>query len=145
VQALSHRLHPARVEYLGLAAAAGALCRELSSHSGVEVGYSAEAIPEDLSGRVAVCLYRVLQEALHNAIKHSGARKAEVSLLGLADRIELTVHDLGVGFDPVATQVQGLGLTSMKERLTAVRGQLVIRSAPQQGTTISVHVPLAGQ
>jgi signal transduction histidine kinase len=94
-----------------------------------------------------VCLYRVLQEALHNAIKHSGARKAEVSLLGLADRIELTVHDLGVGFDPVATQVQGLGLglTSMKERLTAVRGQLVIRSAPQQGTTISVHVPLAGQ
>ena len=145
LQSLSHRLHPARVEYLGIAAAASALCREISGHQGVEISFRAENVPEGLSNRVAVCLYRILQEALQNAIKHSGARKVDVSLLGRVDGIELGVHDLGVGFDPKATESHGLGLTSMKERLTAVRGQLIIRSEPQHGTTICARVPLLPQ
>src|SRR6185436_3440569 len=75
VQALSHRLHPARLEYLGIAAAAAALCGEVSSQRAVEITFRAERVPEGVSSNVAVCLYRVLQEALQNAIKHSGTRK----------------------------------------------------------------------
>ena len=94
---------------------------------------------------VALCIFRVAQEALQNAIKHSGARKVEVSLLGRVDAIEMCVHDLGDGFDPKATECHGLGLTSMKERLAAVRGQLIIRSEPQHGTMICARVPLLQQ
>jgi signal transduction histidine kinase len=89
-----------------------------------------------------VCLYRVLQEALQNAVKHGVAQKVEVSLYGGVDRIELTVHDLGLGFDPDATKEHGLGLINMKERLAAVHGELDIASKPQHGTTIRARVPL---
>jgi signal transduction histidine kinase len=84
----------------------------------------------------------VLQEALQNAIKHSGSRKVDVSLRGGADHIELTIHDFGVGFDVEATRDRGLGLTSMNERLKAVAGQLVVASQPQHGTAIRARVPL---
>jgi signal transduction histidine kinase len=84
-----------------------------------------------------------LQEALQNATKHSGARLVEVWLRGVADQIELTVHDSGAGFDPEdAFKGRGLGLTSMKKRLKAVNGQLSIDSKPQGGTTIRAGVPL---
>ena len=142
VQALSHRLHPARLEYLGIAAAAAALCREISSQCGFEIAFEAESVPDGLSRRVAVCLYRVLQEALRNAIKHGGGARVEASLRGGVDRIELIVRDYGDGFDVSANQGRGLGLISMKERLQAVRGRLDIRSAPKEGTTIHACVPL---
>jgi signal transduction histidine kinase len=142
VQSLSHRLHPARIEVLGLAAAAEALCREVSQHRGVEVDFSAENVPEGLPKRIALCVYRVLQEALQNAIKHSGAREVQVALAGRGDRLELTVRDLGIGFDPNAVRRSGLGMISMKERLTAVNGRLAIRSEPAHGTTVHVSVPV---
>ena len=142
VQALSHRLHPARLEFLGIAAAAKALCHEISSQQGVEITFLADKIPDGLSRRIAVCLYRVLQEALQNATKHSGTRKVDVSLLGGVDQIELTVRDSGVGFNVETTRGEGLGLTSMKERLKAARGRLTILSQPQSGTTIHACVPL---
>jgi PAS domain S-box-containing protein len=142
VQAIAHRLHPSRVDYLGIAVAAAALCREMSGERGVDVAFHAEAIPDDLSRQVAVCLYRVLQEALQNAIKHGATEKVDVSLCGGADQIELTIRDYGVGFDPVAAQGRGLGLTSMKERLSAVQGHLAIESQPQCGTTIRACVQL---
>jgi PAS domain S-box-containing protein len=142
VQALSHRLHPARLEYLGIAAAAAALCREVSRQHALEITFNAESVPEGLSRRVAVCLYRVLQEALQNAIKHSGMRKIDVTLRGRVDEIELTVHDFGAGFEVSTTQGRGLGLTSMKERVRAVRGRLAVLSEPQHGTTILASVPL---
>jgi PAS domain S-box-containing protein len=142
VRALSQRLHPPRLEFLGIAAAAAALCREISSQQGVEVSFDAESVPEGLSKRVAVCLYRVLQEALQNAIKHSGTGKVDVSLRGGADQIELTIDDFGVGFDLETTHGRGLGLTSMNERLKAVEGHLAIRSQLQRGTSIRARVPL---
>jgi PAS domain S-box-containing protein len=142
VQALSYRLHPTRLEYLGIAAASAALCREVSSQKGVEITFDAESVPEDVPSRIAVCLYRVLQEALQNAIKHSGAASVEVLLCGNADQIELTVRDRGVGFDLDASRGQGLGLTSMMERLKAVDGRLAIRSQPARGTSIHACVPL---
>jgi len=141
VQALSHRLHPARLELLGITKAAAALCREISSLRALEIRFDAESVPDGLSRRVAMCLYRVLQEALQNAIKHSGVGKLEVSLRGGVDRIELTVRDFGAGFD-VSTTGRGLGLTSMQERVRAVRGRLAILSEPQHGTTIHASVPL---
>jgi PAS domain S-box-containing protein len=142
VGALSHRLHPPRLEYLGIANAAAALCREISNQQSVEVRFDAESVPEGLSRPIALCLYRVLQEALQNAIKHSGSRKVDVTLRSGADHIELTIHDSGVGFDVEATRDRGLGLTSMNERLKAVAGQLVVASRPQHGTTIRARVPL---
>lgn len=141
VQSLSHRLHPSRLEYLGIAGAAAALCREVSSQSAIAIDFQAECVPEGLSRDVAVCLYRVLQEALHNAVKHSGTRKMEVTLRGGTDHVELIVRDFGVGFE-VSTEGRGLGLTSMKERAQAVRGRLAIQSDSQLGTTIHATVPL---
>ncbi|HEU5257101.1 MAG TPA: sensor histidine kinase, partial [Vicinamibacterales bacterium] len=145
VQALSQRLHPPQLEYLGLVKASAALCGDISSHHGVDVKFHAESVPKQLSQRTAVCLYRVLQEALQNAVKHSGAAKVEVLLRGGTDQIELRVDDLGVGFDFKATQGSGLGLTSMKERLKAVEGQFVIRSQPRRGSSIEARVPLTAK
>jgi PAS domain S-box-containing protein len=142
VQALSYRLHPPRLDYLGIATAAADLCREISSQWGFEISFDAENVPKGLSRRITVCLYRVLQEALMNAIKHSGTRKVDVSLRGGADQIELTINDFGVGFDVEATHGRGLGLTSMNERLKAVKGHLAIRSQLDQGTSIRARVPL---
>ena len=142
VQALSRRLHPARLEFLGIAAAAKALCDEISSQQGVEINFSADKVPDGLPQRIAVCLYRVLQEALQNATKHSGARNVDVSLLCRVDEIELTVRDTGVGFNVETTRGERLGLISMKERLKAVRGRLAIVSQPPNGTTIQACVPL---
>jgi PAS domain S-box-containing protein len=145
IQALSHRLHPARLEFLGVAEAAAGLCREISSQQGVKVSFEAESVPEGLSRAIVLCLYRVLQEALQNAIKHGHSEKIDVSLRGGGDHVELTVRDSGNGFDAEATRDRGLGLTSMNERLKAVAGQLAIVSRPQQGTTIQARVPLRQQ
>ena len=144
IQALSYGLHPPQLEYLGIAAAAASLCREVSDQQDVKVSFRVESVPHSIPQRISLCLYRVLQESLQNAIKHSGARHIEVSLCAGVDQLELTVHDSGVGFDPdEAVKGHGLGLTSMKERLKAVHGQLRVDSKPQCGTTIRACVPLS--
>jgi signal transduction histidine kinase len=142
VRAISHRLHPARLDYLEIADAAAALCHEMSIQHGVAISFYAQSAPKGLSRRIVVCLYRVLQEALQNAIKHSGVRKIEVLLCRRSDQIELTISDHGIGFDPKTTQGRGLGLVSMKERLKTVLGRLAISSEPKRGTMIQAWVPL---
>jgi len=142
VHAFSHRLHPARLEYLGIAKAAATLCGEIAGQHDVQVCFHADSVPERLSKRVSVGLYRVLQEALRNAIKHSGTRKIDVSLRGGGDQVELTVADCGAGFDAGVIGGVGLGLTSMKERVRALDGEIAILSRPQHGTTVRVRVPL---
>ena len=100
---------------------------------------SRQALPREIS----LCLYRVLQEALQNVVKHGGSRHAHVSLNGHIDTINLTVKDSGAGFDPhEAMRGPGLGLTSMKERLKVVGGQLSIHSQRGRGTTIHAVAPL---
>ena len=144
IHALSHRLHSSKLEYLGLASAAGSFCRELSDGQGVEIGFHSESIPKDLPSEISLCLFRVLQEALQNAIKHSGSRHFQVSLSGGSSGVELTVRDSGIGFDPEdATRGSGLGLTSIRERLKLVNGKLFIDSQSQLGTTILARVPLS--
>jgi len=143
VQALSHQLHSSKLDYLGLAAAAAGLCSELSDRQRVEIEFQSENIPKELPKEISLCLFRVLQEALQNAIKHSGSRQFQVTLRRGASEIELTVRDSGVGFEPEeAIKGRGLGLTSMQERLKLVNGQLTIDSKPELGTTVQARVPL---
>ncbi len=146
VHDLSYRLHPPRLGLLGLAAAADALCEEFSNPRTMEVRFHTEGIPRRLPSRISLCLYRVLQEALQNAAKHSGARHVDVSLTSGADGIELTVRDAGQGFDPdQAARTRGLGLSSMRERIKSVHGHMAVDSAPQRGTAIRARVPYSGR
>ncbi len=131
IQALSHGLHPARLELLGLERAAAAFCEELSNRQDLTIDAHFENIPKALPRELSLCLYRVLQEALQNVVKHGESRHARVSLNGHIDTIDLTVEDSGAGFDPhEAMRGPGLGLTSMKERLKAIGGQLAVHSQP---------------
>jgi len=143
IQALSHALHPARLELLGLEAAAAGFCEELAKRHGVTIDVHFENVPKALPREISLCLYRVLQEALQNVIKHSGARHADVSLNSQIDTLNLTVKDSGAGFHPhAAMRGPGLGLTSMKERLKVIGGQLSIHSQPGCGTIIHAVAPL---
>jgi len=143
IQTLSHELHPSRLEHLGLVAAIRGFCREFSEHQKVEVRFSHEGIPQAVPQDISLCLFRVLQEALHNAVKHSKMNQFDVDLRGTSDFIGLTIHDGGVGFDPTtAMKGPGLGLTSMQERLKLVYGELTIDSQVNQGATIRARVPL---
>ena len=143
IQALSHGLHPRRLELLGLEAAAAGFCEEFSNRHGVTIDVHIENIPTAPPREISLCLYRVLQEALQNVVKHGGSRHAHVSLNGHIDTINLTVKDSGAGFDPhEAMRGPGLGLTSMKERLKVVGGQLSIHSQRGRGTTIHAVAPL---
>jgi len=143
IQALSHRLHSSKLEYLGLRSAAAILCTELSDRQKVKVDFCSENIPQHLPEDISICLFRVLQEALQNAIKHSGSQHIHVSLSVELNEIRLTVRDSGAGFDPKrALEAQGIGLTSMKERLKLVGGTLSIDSQLHSGTTVQARVPL---
>jgi len=143
IQALSHDLHPPRLDLLGLEAAATGFCEELSNRHGVTIDVHFENIPLALPREISLCLYRVLQEALQNVVKHSVSRQAHVSLNSHINTIDLTVKDSGAGFHPhEAMRGPGLGLTSMKERLKVIGGQLSIDSQPGRGTMIHAVAPL---
>jgi signal transduction histidine kinase len=143
VQGLSHRLHSSKLDYLGLATAAKSFCRELSEKTKVEIVFEHAGIPHTLSKEVSLCLFRVLQEGLQNAVKHSGVRKFTVDLNGTEESIELTVADTGSGFEEQDADTRhGLGLISMRERLQLVQGELSVKSQPGAGTTIRARVPL---
>jgi len=143
IQALSHRLHSSKLEYLGIVAAANSFCREFSGQYKVEVEFNHSDIPRTVPNEIAIRLFRVLQEALQNAVKHSGARQFHVELRGTSGEICLTVSDPGVGFDwHGALDRQGLGLISMNERLQFVNGEFSIESEHGQGTTIHARVRL---
>jgi PAS domain S-box-containing protein len=143
IQALSHRLHCSKLEYLGLATAAAGFCREISERQRVEIDFQSDEIPKNLCQEISLCLFRVLQEAVQNATKHSGSRHFQVFLKYSSDEITLTVSDSGIGFDPGGiTNGRGLGITSMRERLKMVDGELSIDSRQHVGTTVHARVPL---
>jgi len=143
IQALSHRLHSSKLEYLGLAAAANSFCKELSKQQKVEIEFHHSDLPNTIPKEISLCLFRVLQEGLQNAVKHSGSRSFKVELRGTSQEIRLIVSDAGVGFDWLdAMNRHGLGLISMRERLQLVKGEFFIESEPGRGTTIHARVPL---
>ena len=142
MQAIAHELHSSRLQHLGVVAAMKGFCAELSTQQKVEVDFGYAEIQPGLPAETSLCLFRVLQEALHNAVRHSGVRQFEVQLRGTPDALQLTVRDKGLGFDPeTAIDGGGLGLTSMKERLKLVGGELLIKSRSSRGTTIVARVP----
>jgi PAS domain S-box-containing protein len=143
VQSLSHGLHSSKLEYLGIVAAMRAFCHEYSDQQNVEVIFIHDEVPGTLPKEISLCLFRVLQEALQNATKHSGVRHFDTELRYAPDAIDLTVRDSGSGFDAQqAMKTRGLGLISMTERVKLVDGQLSIDSEPNRGTTIHARVPL---
>jgi len=143
IQSLSHELHSAKLQYLGIAAAIRGFCREFGEQQKVEIDFTTHDLPSPLSPDISLCFFRVLQEALHNSAKHSGVRHFDVRLWGTSDEIHLTVTDSGAGFDREAAKTsRGLGLISMQERLRLVEGILSIDSQPRRGTTVHARVPL---
>jgi PAS domain S-box-containing protein len=142
VQLLSHGLHSSSLEYLGLVPGIRGFCAEFAKHHKVHIDFVHRNLPTYLPPDVALGLFRVLQEALHNAVKHSGAPSIEVLLLGVDAGLQLTVRDAGKGFDPeVAMGGQGLGLISMRERVNLLKGTISISSQPSRGTSIVVFIP----
>ena len=143
VQMMSHELHSAKLSYLGIAIALKGFCREFGEHHKVEIEFESRDLPRQLPPDVSLCLFRVLQEALHNASKHSGVKRFDVQLWGTSGDVHLTISDLGSGFDTeAAMKGRGLGITSMQERLKLVKGELTISSQPKRGATIHARVPL---
>jgi signal transduction histidine kinase len=140
---LSHQLHPLKLERLGLVAALSGLCNELGRTKVLRMDFLYQDVPASVPQAAAVCLYRIAQEALQNVIKHSQARRAVVELRGVNGEIRLRIHDDGKGFELDSPAGQGgLGLVSMRERLRAVRGDIVVTAQPTHGTQIEVRVPL---
>jgi PAS domain S-box-containing protein len=142
VQAISHDLHSSKLEYLGAVGAMKSWCKEVSERHKIQVQFRS-----DLSGNlpldIGLPLFRVLQETVNNAVKHSGEKRIEVQLREDSGEIHLIVRDSGKGFDvETALQGKGLGLTSMRERVRLVNGTIVIESRPAGGTNIHVRVPL---
>jgi PAS domain S-box-containing protein len=138
---ISHELHPSTLRHVGLSLAIKNLCREVSETHGiaVEVTDSSGAAPQ-VSKDVALCLYRVAQEALQNIVKHSRSTRAWVELQGSSEEVALFIRDKGVGFR--VEPLKGLGLVSMRERLRLVGGTIAIHSRIGAGTRIEAHVPL---
>ena len=146
IESLSRDLHSPKLDFLGLVPAFASFCREFAQQHAVEVRFTSADVPSSVPRDVSLCLFRVLQEASHNALKHSGVRLFDVELRGFADQVYLAVRDAGGGFDPNAVAgSRGLGLVSMRERLNLIGGTLSIRSGPTRGTEIFAQAPLFRQ
>jgi signal transduction histidine kinase len=140
---LSHQLHPYKLDTLGLVASLRGFFGEFAQQHNLRVHFVNHDVRRQIPQDVTLCLFRIVQEALRNVVKHSGAAQARVDLYGHADRIDLCVSDSGTGFTPGNGEAAtGLGLISMGERLRLVKGHLSIESQPSRGTRIRATVPL---
>ena len=143
IRRLSHELHPAVLEHAGLGAALRSYCREFSLLTGIRVECMVEGEFGNVPRAVALCAYRITQEALQNVAKHAQVNEAEVTLAAAAGELRLAVTDRGAGFPaaPAGERI-GLGLVSIKERTRLVKGALEIESEPGRGTTVRVRIPV---
>jgi signal transduction histidine kinase len=142
VQLLSHELHSAKLDYLGISAAIRGFCREFGEQQAVSIEFTERNVAKSISHDSSLCLFRVTQEALHNAVKYSEANRFWVELSCAGNELRLEVKDAGIGFDvKKANRSGGLGLVSMQERVRAVEGRFSIESKPGAGTKIIVSVP----
>jgi signal transduction histidine kinase len=140
VHDIAYKLHPEKLRLLGLVAAIDSLQRELERPD-IAITFSHDDVAASLSDDVTLCLFRVAQEALQNAVKHSRARNVAVRLRRSEAGVLLTITDDGVGFDLDAAPGEGLGLVSMTERLESIGGALKILSKPGEGTRLEIAVP----
>jgi PAS domain S-box-containing protein len=141
---LSHDLHPAKLTLLGLGPTLETLCRNVSIESGLPISFDGDGIPAQVPQETALCVFRVTQEALQNAVKHGASRSIEVNVTGTHEHLTLRVIDNGAGFDPLASRTAGIGLLTMRERVELVGGKLRIETSHGRGTMIEATVPMAG-
>jgi signal transduction histidine kinase len=141
VHDLSHRLHPAKLRLVGLVGALASLPRELAQ-PGVSITFTHDHVPSNLPHELTLCLFRVVQEAVQNAIKHGAAHKIAINLGAAGQRMTLTVVDDGKGFDIDAVSWKGLGLVSMAERVELIGGSLRVSSTPGTSTRVEATVPI---
>jgi PAS domain S-box-containing protein len=143
IHRLSYKLHPSKLDHLGLAAAIKSLCAELTESGKLNVEFHQTGFPAELERDVTLCIFRIAQEGLRNCVKHSGADTARVVLTRTRNAVRLLVSDNGCGFDTTtALMEKGLGFISMKERLHILDGKINVYSKPLRGTRIEVSVPL---
>ena len=143
VGSLSHQLHSSELELLGFVAAVKGLCREFSEQYDVQVNCVCSGVPDDLRADISLCLFRVMQEGLHNIAKHSLAGTINIKVHGTSHSLYLSISDDGVGFAQNNSRARsGLGLTSMRERLHLIGGKFMITSKPGAGTRIGATVPI---
>jgi len=143
LRSLSHQLHSSRLEFIGLLPALSGLCNEITEKYKIKVRFAGCELSVGIPKDVALCLFRVTQEALGNVVKHSQADQAAVELRLKANTVHLRVADNGKGFDSDLSNLgAGIGLIGMTERLRLVGGQLTVRSEPMRGTEIQAEVPL---
>ncbi len=141
---VAQQLHPSMVEDLGLVPALESFIRDFNNQQEIKITFQHDNVPGKLDPNAALCLYRVVQEALHNVIKHSGAKSAQISLKGTGDNaLRLSILDTGIGFEPNGASVKGLGLRSMEERVRFLGGAFQIQSQPGKGTEVTVTIPTA--
>jgi PAS domain S-box-containing protein len=146
VQALSHQLHSSKIDYLGVGAAIRGFCKEFAKQHGITIAFTEDRVPRHLAKHASLCLFRVAQEALHNAVKYSGVTQFTVELRALAKEVQLEVSDKGWGFDAEAAKFRaGLGLVSMQERVHLVHGRFAIESSPGKGTRVIATVPVVSE
>jgi PAS domain S-box-containing protein len=146
IRDLSHQLHPSKLDTLGLLPSLSSFCKEFSKQYNLQLQFVHQGIAGPIPRDLSLCLFRIVQEALRNVVKHSGATEAKVDLFFPGDRIDLSISDSGSGFSPESTKTEaGLGLVSMRERLRLVGGRLTIESKPSHGTRIYASVPLVAK
>jgi len=139
---LSHRLHPSLLDDLGLTKALRQLAEDFTERYNLPVRVSARNTPDEISGPVRLALYRIAQEALLNVAKHAGAATVNIALTGNARGLDLSIRDTGNGFYPKSKRHRtGLGLVSMAQRAELIEGTFELRSQPEEGTQVHVHVP----
>jgi signal transduction histidine kinase len=144
IRTLAHELYSPRLEYLCIAGVMRSFCTDFGKRRGLEIDFRSDGVPSLIPPDVSLCLFRVLQEALHNAVKHGGVRKIDARLWGTSGEIHLTVSDGGVGFNlETARKAGGLGFHRMQERLKLVKGMVSIESQPNRGATIHARVPVS--
>jgi signal transduction histidine kinase len=144
VHRVSRRLHPASLERLGLVPAVGSYLRELSELHGLEVGLDVDQLEPRLPRRVELCLFRVVQEALANVVRHAGTREASIELVRTDRGVSLEIRDPGRGFSPDESEPEGIGLAGIHERVDHLGGVVQVESAPGEGTRVAVVIPLDG-
>ena len=146
VHGLSRRLHPSILDDLGLVQAVQSESAAFKDKTAIDLSITTEGLPDSIPPKPALCLYRVIQEGLQNIAKHSGAKTAFITLQGLSNGIRLLIEDKGVGFDPEEVRKKtGIGLSSMRERVQLLNGEISFVSKPGQGTQIEVFIPTQGK
>ena len=142
IHRLSHELHPAILEQLGLVTAVRAICTEVEATHDVRISFKANNVPKSLPNDVSLSLYRIVQESLQNVVKHSAAAHAEVQLSTDGEKLSLKISDDGCGFDPGASAGQAsLGFIGMRERMRLLNGDFLVTSTVGSGTLIEAVVP----